>query len=233
MLSAGVFLLITIVYYSIAVNQIAKYTGRRSLVRRAAIAICIWALFVVAWSGSGMMGKFALFPFNVLPVIGVPLITMIIVTMSRGARNLLPVIPPEVLISLQSFRFFVEGVLWLMFLLGQLPQQVTFEGRNFDIIAGISAPLIAFLMRRKKISRSMIVLWNLVCLALLVNIVSVAVLSMPSPIRVFSNDPSTLALTQFPGAFLPGLLVPLAYGLHFLSLRQLYLLKTGKTLPVT
>lgn len=232
-LTAGILLLIAIVYYSIAIRQMAKYTGRKSLARRVAITICLWALLVTAWSAGGMMSKFNLFPFNVLPVVAIPLVTMIAVTMSKGAKHLLPVIPPNSLIALQSLRFFVEGVLWLLLLLGQLPRQVTFEGRNFDIIAGITAPLIAFLMLRKNLSRSIVVLWNLISLALLANIVSVAILSMPSPIRLFDNEPSTLLLTQFPGAFLPGLLVPLAYGLHFLSLRQLYLLKKGTALPVS
>jgi hypothetical protein len=35
------------------------------------------------------------------------------------------------------------------------------------------------------------------------------------------NEPANLLVTKFPFIMLPGMLVPLAYGLHFLSLRQL------------
>jgi hypothetical protein len=35
------------------------------------------------------------------------------------------------------------------------------------------------------------------------------------------NEPANLLVTKFPFILLPGMLVPLAYGLHFLSLRQL------------
>jgi pimeloyl-ACP methyl ester carboxylesterase len=43
---------------------------------------------------------------------------------------------------------------------------------------------------------------------------------MPSPLRVFHNQPDSSLLTRFPFIFVPGLLVPLAYTLHIFSLRQ-------------
>jgi hypothetical protein len=43
---------------------------------------------------------------------------------------------------------------------------------------------------------------------------------MPTPFRVFMNEPSNTIVAKFPIVWLPALLVPLAYGLHFLSLRQ-------------
>ena len=39
--------------------------------------------------------------------------------------------------------------------------------------------------------------------------------------RYFINEPANTIVTEFPIIWLPGFLVPLAYGLHFLSLRQL------------
>ena len=97
---------------------------------------------------------------------------------------------------------------------------MTFEGRNLDILSGITAPLIAFLISRKKISKPITILWNIACLGLLANIVITAILSMPTPFRVFMNEPANTIVAEFPIVWLPALLVPLAYGLHFLSIRQ-------------
>jgi hypothetical protein len=108
---------------------------------------------------------------------------------------------------------------------GKLPIQLTFEGRNFDIISGITAPIVAFLLSKNLVSRGVVIVWNVVSLGLLINVVATAVLSLPTPFRVFMNEPANRIVAEFPVIWLPGLLVPLAYGLHFLSLRQLLIPK--------
>jgi hypothetical protein len=145
----------------------------------------------------------------------------VIIISRRSVGEIVANIPPHRLIRLQSFRFFVEILLWLLFVSKLLPVQMTFEGRNLDILAGISAPLVAFFAFRGRISRAGLIIWNVVCIGLLLNIVIIAVLSTPSPWRVFSNEPANYIVTYFPISWLPGLLVPLAYYLHSLSLKQL------------
>jgi hypothetical protein len=97
---------------------------------------------------------------------------------------------------------------------------MTFEGRNFDVVSGLTAIVIAILVTNKKISPSIVIAWNFLGLALLINIVAIAIMSMPTPFRVFMNEPANTIVTRFPVVWLPALLVPLAYGLHFLSFRQ-------------
>jgi hypothetical protein len=150
----------------------------------------------------------------------VPLISIVWFTLSGTAKEILPHIPENELIRLQVFRIFVEILLWLLFVEKLLPVQMTFEGRNFDILAGITAPLVSYFVRQQKLSKTGIIIWNLLCLGLLINIVSVAIMSMPTPFQYFTNEPSNTIGNIFPVNWLPGLLVPLAYGLHFLSLRQ-------------
>ena len=108
----------------------------------------------------------------------------------------------------------------MLFIENLLPVQMTFEGRNFDILAGFSAPIIAVLAVKGNISRTAIIVWNVLCLVLLFNIVITAILSTPSPWRVFMNEPANYIVTYFPISWLPGILVPLAYYLHFFSLKQ-------------
>ncbi len=187
------------------------------------LALSAWALFVTFWSVMGKMGDFQIFPFNVILVFAIPLIAVLAFTFSKIGTEILLLIPTENIIRLQAFRFFVELLLAGLYILGQAPIQMTFEGRNFDILSGISAPVIAFLVMKRKISKKGLVIWNLLCLGILINIVAAAILSMPAPFRVFMNEPSSIIVTKFPVSLLPGLLVPLAYGLHFLSLRKLLL----------
>lgn len=102
---------------------------------------------------------------------------------------------------------------------------MSFEGRNFDILTGITAPIMAYLASRNTVPKLVLIVWNIVCLGLLINIVTIAIFSMPISFRHFMNEPSNTIVTQFPFSWLPTFLVPLAYMLHFLSLRQLVLKK--------
>jgi len=187
--------------------------------------LIVWTIFVSIQSMSGRMDNFAIFPLNMLPILVIPLIAILAFTFSKAGKEILLRIPKENIIRLQAFRFFVELLLWALYLENQAPIQMTFEGRNLDVLSGISAPIIAFLISKGKISKAGLIIWNLACLGLLINIVTIAILSTPTPLRVFMNEPSNTIVTQFPVSWLPGLLVPLAYGLHFLSLRQLLLKK--------
>ena len=145
-------------------------------------------------------------------------IPFLMVTFSKTTKELLPFIPQKSLVGLQVFRVFVEIVLWLLFIQNIVPVQMSFEGRNFDVLTGISAPIAAYLLVNNRIA---LFIWNICGLALLANILTIAILSLPTPLRVFMNEPANTIVVHFPFVWLPGLLVPMAYGLHFLSLRQL------------
>jgi hypothetical protein len=222
------FVLLSIVFLTLLILEIRKGVqltawdpGRKKgYIIRIVITLVAWTIFVSVWSLSGKMSDFSIFPLNFLPVILIPLIAAVIFISSKALGEVLRHIPPYRLIRLQSFRFFVEVLLWLLFVAQLLPVQMTFEGRNLDILAGFTAPIIAVLASKGKISNTGIIVWNLICLALLLNIVITAILSTPSPWRVFMNEPANYIVTYFPISLLPGLLVPLAYYLHFMSLRQ-------------
>jgi hypothetical protein len=120
---------------------------------------------------------------------------------------------------------FVEILIWMLFIQNLLPVQMTFEGRNFDILAGLTAPIMSYLAFQNKVSKMVLIIWNIACLGLLINIVSVAILSMPTPLQYFHNEPANTIVTVFPISLLPAFLVPLAYMQHFFSLRLLTLKK--------
>jgi hypothetical protein len=135
---------------------------------------------------------------------------------------------PQQLIQLQVFRVFVEVLLWMLVIENLLPVQMSFEGRNFDILSGLIAAIVAWLAYKNKASKTILIVYNLLGLGLLINIVTIAILSMPTPFQYFINEPSNTIVTLFPFSWLPAFLVPLAYMLHFFSLRQV-LMKNSKS----
>jgi hypothetical protein len=176
--------------------------------------------------------RFDIFPINMAPVLIVPFVTIIIFTFSKRTLSILSSLPPKAIVQLQVFRVFVEILLWALFVENLLPVQMTFEGRNWDVLSGLTAPLAALFLAKSKWG---LAIWNLLCLGLLVNVVTVAILSMPTDLRVFNSGPASTIVTEFPFILLPGMLVPLAYGLSLLSLRQVFSLTSPneKTSPVT
>jgi hypothetical protein len=220
------FILLTAVMYALVMKELKKavaktqWPERQKKVRyqQTFYALVGWTVFISALALSGFLQNYSAFPPRIMLVLVVPLITMISLTFSKPVRELLIVIPIQNIVRLQVFRVFVEILLWMLFLQNILPVQMTFEGRNFDVLAGLTAPLAAYFLARHRAS---LITWNILSLGLLVNIMAIAILSLPTPMRVFMNEPANTIVGIFPYVWLPGLLVPLAYGLHFLSLRQL------------
>lgn len=208
------FTILTILFFGLLISKLRLSPKAR---RNSIIGLIIWAAFLAIWSLSGMAMRFDLFPLNMTPVLVIPLVAIIIITIK--SRNVLRNISPKVLINLQVFRVFVELLLWVSFAENLIPVQMTFEGRNFDILSGLTAPFAAMFLSRSKWS---LAIWNVMCLGLLVNILTVAILSMPGPLRMFFNAPANTVVATFPFILLPGMLVPLAYGLSLLSLRQIF-----------
>jgi hypothetical protein len=182
-------------------------------------------------SASGILSDFSSFPPKFLLVIIPPLIAILILTFHRKFRMFLAHVPPQWLIYLQTFRLPVELFLWWLFLGHAIPKQMSFEGRNFDVLTGLSAPLLGYLCYGKgRKLHTLAVIWNIFGLVLLLNIVITAILSLPLPFRVFMNEPDSSFVTTFPCVFLPAALVPLAYSMHFFSLRKIWLVRRSATI---
>jgi len=103
-----------------------------------------------------------------------------------------------------------------------VPQLMTFEGRNFDIISGITAPLVYYFgFVKPKLGRKTLLVWNFICLALLLNIVINAVLSIPSPFQKFAFEQPNIAVLYFPFVWLPCCVVPIVLFAHLTAIKQL------------
>jgi hypothetical protein len=122
---------------------------------------------------------------------------------------------------LHVVRVPVELGLYLLFLLKGIPEIMTFEGRNFDILAGITAPIVYYFgFVKNKLSTKFLLLWNVFGLLLLLNIVVTAVLSVKSSFQQFAlNNPAT-AIAYFPYNWLPSIIVPLVLLSHLVCVKK-------------
>ncbi len=159
---------------------------------------------------------------GILPTI---LIILFLFATTNG-RQFIDSLPLKNLTYLNIVRVPVEIVLFWLFLHKAVPELMTFEGRNFDILAGLTAPIIAYFgLTKAKISRKAVLLWNVVCLGLLLNIVVNAMLAAPSPIQKFAFDQPNVAILYFPFSWLPTFVVPVVLFGHLVSIRQLLTMK--------
>jgi hypothetical protein len=123
-------------------------------------------------------------------------------------------------------RIPVELTLYWLFLHKALPGIMTFEGRNFDILCGLTAPIVYYFGYVKNIfGKKVLIAWNIVCLLLLANIVFIAVLSAPYPSQKFGFEQPNIALFYFPFIWLPCFLVPGVLFAHLAALRRLMISK--------
>jgi FtsH-binding integral membrane protein len=91
-----------------------------------------------------------------------------------------------------------------------IPQSMTFENGNLDILSGISAPIIYFFaFRNEKTNRLLLIVWNTLALILLLNIVVTAIAAFPSPLQQIAFEQPNRAVMYFPYVWLPSIIVPI------------------------
>jgi len=123
---------------------------------------------------------------------------------------------------LHTIRIPVEIVLLWLCMNKCVPELMTFEGRNFDILSGLTAPLVYYFgFIKNQINRKLMLFWNFLCLGLLINIVVNAVLSAPFPFQQFAFDQPNIAVLHFPFNWLPSCVVPLVLFSHLATIRHL------------
>ena len=151
-----------------------------------------------------------------------PLLTILLLFITAGGRSVIDKFNATWLTWLHIVRIPVEFILYWLFLYKQVPALITFEGKNFDIISGITAMFIAYFgYQRKQLRKPVLLIWNIACLGLLFNVVVRALLSAPFPFQQFAFDQPTVAVLYFPFILLPGLIVPLVLLSHLVCIRRL------------
>jgi hypothetical protein len=184
--------------------------------------LAFWIIFQTFAGLSNFYLKTDAFPPRLILFGVLPALLLIIAYFTFARKTFVEKLPLQLLTLLHIVRIPVEIVLLWLFQQKLIPQVMTFEGRNFDILAGISAPIIAWLaFRNGKINRPLLIIWNVIALGLLINIVTHAILSFPFPFQQIAFDQPNRAILYFPFAFLPTIIVPIVLFAHLTALRQL------------
>lgn len=186
------------------------------------IILIIWLILQAAISLTGFYKITNNIPPRFILSTLPPAIFIVILFLTAKGRKYIDQLDIRILTVLHTVRIAVEIVLLWLFFNKAVPQIMTFEGRNFDILAGLSAPFIFYFgFYKKQISRGVMLFWNFLCIGLLINIVSIAILSAPFPFQRFAFDQPNIAILYFPYVWLPCCIVPLVLFSHLATIRQL------------
>jgi hypothetical protein len=200
------------------------YGVRRTSGPRAAVitAAVIAAWMVATWLAAdlGVLRRWeATPPPFMLLVLGIVLLALWIAFGPYGLR-LARGVPLWTLVAVQAFRLPLELALHAMYARGVMPVQMSYEGRNYDILTGITALIVAAIVKFGGKGRVLAAVWNVFGLALLVNIVSIALLSIPR-FAYFGPDRLNEWVADPPYVWLPAVMVLAALAGHLLIFRAL------------
>jgi len=156
----------------------------RTLAASVAAGLCVWLGSTAALAQSGVLGDWTARPprWQFLPLTA--LVTFVLLNRTRTFRRLLAEVPPWQPVALQTFRVGVELAFWRLHMEGLAPIQVTFEGRNFDALVGLTAPVVAAGIATGWVGPRVTVAWNLFGLAMLVNAIGTVATSAPVPFHL-------------------------------------------------
>jgi hypothetical protein len=205
------------ILFTLIVGAVQGELVRRS--KELAGTLSIWLAITGVLGSTANLHDFSLKPPRIALLVGLATVGIYFGSYFRSAAKLIESPGLAWLIGLQVFRVAVEIFLFLGQRAGFVPVQMTFEGRNWDVLTGLTALPMAWLVAKNKAPLWLIYAWNTMGLALLLNVMIVSVLSMPTPLRQFHNEPANTFITYFPYIWLPTYLVQVAWMSHLLIYR--------------
>lgn len=207
----------------------ARRSGRTLLVLLA------WLLLQGAVGLSGFYTVTNTLPPRLALLLGPPLLLVAVLFGTGAGRRYLDGLRLENLTLLHVVRIPVEMVLFGLYLHQALPKLMTFEGRNWDILLGLTAPAVYYFgFYKKRLGRAGLLWWNVIGVVSLLNIVTNALLSVPTPLQRFGFEQPNVAILHFPFVWLPGCVVPVVLLAHLVAIRQLVVAaRVPKALPST
>jgi hypothetical protein len=193
--------------------------------RKATVAIILllWLAITGILSFKKVFQDAKAMPPRLMLVIALALVVIILSLVTKNGRKFTDSLDLRKLTLVHIVRIPVEITLYLLAANKLIPELMTFTGRNFDILSGITAPFFYFICFRNTQlkNRGPLLAWNFICLALLLNIVINAVLSAPFPFQQFAFDQPNIAILYFPFTWLPCFIVVIVLYCHLAAIRQL------------
>jgi len=206
----------------------APAATRRAVVV-ASVGAAAWMAATALVARSGILREWDRMP----PPFGILLVSIlalaVVIALGPVGGRFAAHVPLWLLVGVQAFRLPLELAMHGMYEHGIMPIQMSYSGRNLDIVTGASALVVALLLARGWAGRRLAAVWNLAGLLLLANIVTIAVLSTP-PFAYFGERQLNVWVTYPPFVWLPAVMVLVALAGHLVIARAL-VASTGSGVP--
>lgn len=199
--------------------------GRSSSLRFTVFfVVFLWVLFQAVLSYIGFYSQFSAIPPRlILTGVGPAVLMVIVFLITPSLRKVITEFRLEDLILISVVRIPVEIMLHQLFEAKLVPQDMTYSGMNWDILSGLTAPLMIWIARKNFLwTRQVLIVWHVLTLGLLINIVTIAILSAPFPFQQINFDQPNIAVFSFPFIFLPTFIVPMVLWSTLTGLVKLY-----------
>jgi hypothetical protein len=196
---------------------------RRTLAFSAAALAGVGCWMGLTWAiaSTGVIADFERRPPPVVLMLLAVFTISIVIAFTRFGNRFVDGLPLWILVVGQAFRFPLELLMHRAASEGVMPPQMSYSGWNFDIVTGITALPVALLLARGfRHARAIAVLWNVVGSVLLVNILTIAVLSTPI-FAAFGSQRLNTWVAYPPYVWLPTMMVVCALTGHLVIFRKL------------
>lgn len=162
------------------------------------------------------------FPPRFLLMILPPMLFILFLFNTKKGKAFIDRMDIKKLTLLHIIRIPVEIMLFSLYTVNLVPELMTFEGANFDIVSGISALFIYyFVLNKTNFNKKILIVWNVICLTLLLIVVVIAILSAQTPFQQWSFEQPNIGVLFFPFNWLPSFIVPVVLFSHLAALRKL------------
>lgn len=220
-------IMIALIFFTIHKVHLSAGISAKKAMQKAAYILIIWLTYLFMLSttkflqGTELPPRLPLFLF--VPIAIFTLIYCIRASKSEWIKYL----KLTDLTYPQSFRIFVELILLYTFYANLIPMEATFEGYNFDVLMGVSAPFVAyFAFKKPKINITFAYFWNILGILMVLFVAFIIGTAFFNPMiwgsKISLVDPRFVTL---PYLLIAGFLAPLAIFMHALSIVKIKSLK--------
>ncbi len=208
---------------ALAALMLAAFVDAHRLAGRAtgwaAIAALAWAAAFGALAASGVLARTGVRPPPMLGAFAVAIVGGVLWAASRDGGAIARALPLWALVGAQGFRLPLELVMHRAAGARVMPMAMSFGGRNFDIVTGATAIVLALLIAAKRAPRALVIAWNVMGLGLVAVVAFLAIATMPG--NPLAGDLPNTWVCYLPFVWLPTVLVPTAIAGHILVFRAL------------
>jgi hypothetical protein len=186
----------------------------RGRLRAPVVFLVAYLLVPGGLAALGVLDRYDPVPVPMLLIAGLSAVTVVVLLSPLGAR-LSTSMGLALLVGYQAFRIPVELLLHRLAGEGVIPAVMTYDGANFDIVTGLSAAVLGFVLVRRTVAVWVLHAWNAMGFVLLLVIVGIAAAASPA-FNAFADGPPNRLPGVFPFVWLPTVLVQLALAGHLL-----------------